>query len=133
VSGPPREGGAPRCGAAFLEERRGALYLRVRAAPGASREGIAGVHGQALKVAVSAPPERGKANRAITRVLAGALGLRPGQVALATGESSRDKTFRIDGLTSERAAAILGALVAAAGEVSRGPPGRPARRKEARR
>jgi uncharacterized protein YggU (UPF0235/DUF167 family) len=62
-------------------------------------------------VAVSAPPERGKANAAIARVLSRALGLRPAQVTLAAGAGSRDKSFRIDGLTFERAAAILGALV----------------------
>jgi uncharacterized protein YggU (UPF0235/DUF167 family) len=71
------------------------------------------VHGNALKVAVSAPPERGKANMAIARVLARALGLRPSQVTLAAGETSRDKRFRIDGLTPGRAAAILLALTGA--------------------
>lgn len=98
-------------GSTCLEERKGALYLRVRAAPGASREGVAGLRGNALRVAVSAPPERGKANKAIARVLARALGIRAGQVTLESGEGSRDKLFRIDGLTLERAAAILGALI----------------------
>jgi uncharacterized protein len=96
-----------------LEERNGVLYLRVRAAPGAAREGVAGLRGNALRVAVSAPPERGKANRAIGSLLARTLRVRAGQVTLQSGEGSRDKVFRIDGLTLERARAILGALIEA--------------------
>lgn len=92
---------------AFLEEQGDALYVRVRAVPGARRSGVVGVysgpHGSALRIAVSAPPERGKANRAICRVLAGLLGLRPSRVSLQSGETSRDKKLRVEGL--ERAEA----------------------------
>jgi uncharacterized protein YggU (UPF0235/DUF167 family) len=63
----------------------------------------AGVAGAALKVAVAAAPEKGKANRAICRVLAEALALRPSQVSLHSGATSRDKKVRVEGLS--RAAA----------------------------
>jgi uncharacterized protein (TIGR00251 family) len=98
-------------GSTCLEERKGILYLRVRATPGAAHEGIAGRRGNALRVAVPAPPERGKANKAIANLLARALHVRAGQVTLQSGEGSRDKLFRIDGLTLERARAILGTLI----------------------
>lgn len=72
--------------------------LPVRAQPGARRNGLIGERAGAVRVAVSAPPEKGKANEAIARVLAEALGLRASQVALIAGETSRDKRFLIEGL-----------------------------------
>lgn len=81
--------------------REGGVLLKVRAAPGASRERVVGVHGDALKVAVAAPPERGKANEAIARVLARAFGVRPAAVTIHSGETSREKWFFIAGLSPE--------------------------------
>ena len=75
--------------------------LRVRAAPGASRDAVGGLHGRALKVSVTAPPERGKANEAVARVLAAALGLRRSRVRIESGETSRDKWFRIEGIGAD--------------------------------
>ncbi len=92
---------------AFLEEKGEALYIKVRAAPGAARNSVVGVHGDALKIAVSAAPERGKANRAICDVLAAALGLRASRVSLHSGETSRDKKVRVDGLSRAAAEARL--------------------------
>ena len=73
--------------------------VRVRAQPGARKNGVTGEHDGALKVAVAAPPDRGKANEAIAAVLAEILGTKPAQVALRSGASSRSKTFLIAGLT----------------------------------
>ena len=72
--------------------------LRVRAAPGATREGIRGVHAGAVKIAVSSPPEKGKANERIREVLATALGLSSRRLVLLSGATSRDKTFRVCGV-----------------------------------
>ncbi len=74
------------------------VLLPVRAAPGASRDAIAGVHGEALKVSVTAAPEKGKANRAIIKVLAKELDLKRSSISLHAGETSRDKRFRIEGV-----------------------------------
>jgi uncharacterized protein (TIGR00251 family) len=98
-----------------LEERDGAVYLKVRAAPGASRDRVAGLHGGRLKVAVSAPPERGKANAALAGVIARALGLRAAQVVLAAGATSRDKVFRLEGLSVSQARERRAPLAAARG------------------
>ena len=97
-----------------LEEHQGWLLLKVKVQPGASRERFAGLHGDALKIAVTAPPERGKANAQVQNLLARALGIRGSQVQLHSGEKSRDKRFRLDGLTLEEARARLAKLLSAA-------------------
>lgn len=84
----------------------GAL-LRVKVSPGARRERILGVHGDALKVAVRAPPEKGRANRAIERLLAEACGRRARDVAVVAGAAARLKTVRFRGVS---AAALRTAL-----------------------
>jgi uncharacterized protein (TIGR00251 family) len=71
--------------------------LAVRAQPGARRTGIIGVYNAALKVAVTAPPEKGKANEAIARVLAEALQMKVSQIGLLSGASSRDKKYLLRG------------------------------------
>lgn len=80
----------------------GDLVLQVAARPGQPRNAVQGVHGQALKVAVAAPPEKGKANDELVRYLAEALGLRRAQLELISGQGSRSKAVRITGV--ERAA-----------------------------
>ncbi|HUM02075.1 MAG TPA: DUF167 domain-containing protein [Thermoanaerobaculia bacterium] len=65
--------------------------LRLRVSAGASRPGLSGVHGGALKLAVAAPPEKGKANRAVVRLVADAFGLGPRDVEIVAGETSPDK------------------------------------------
>jgi len=81
--------------------------LQVWLQPGASREGIAGFHGEALKVSVTAPPEKGKANKALERLLARALSVPASAVAIVAGSLSRSKTVHIEGLSDERLAAWL--------------------------
>jgi hypothetical protein len=71
--------------------------VKVRAAPAAARERVV-PHGDALKVAVRAPPERGQANDAIARLLASRLGLRPSRVSLQSGATARDKWFLVAGI-----------------------------------
>lgn len=86
--------------------------LAVRAQPGARRNGVTGEQAGALKVAVTAPPEDGRANAALAEALREWLGLKRSQVELAGGPTSRNKTFLIRGLTpdelKERVSAKLG-------------------------
>lgn len=72
--------------------------LHVKVVPGASREGVAGWLGERLKIHVRQPPEKGRANAAVARVLATALGIETVTVSLSAGGSSPLKTFEIDGL-----------------------------------
>lgn len=92
-------------------ESSAGLVLPVRAQPGARKNAVAGEHAGALKVCVTAPPEDGKANKAIRDALCKALGLKRQQVELIGGATSRDKRFLIQGITraelSQRLQAIL--------------------------
>lgn len=72
------------------------MPLRVR--PAARRDAVLGPHGEALRVAVSAPPERGKANRAVLELVARALGLPASSLTLVAGETSPDKVVLIAGM-----------------------------------
>src|SRR5215510_1405249 len=72
--------------------------LPVRAQPGARRSGIVGTQNGALKIAVSAPPEKGKANDALHEILCKTLGLKRAQVELLAGPTSRDKRFLLRGV-----------------------------------
>jgi uncharacterized protein (TIGR00251 family) len=79
--------------------------LAVRAQPGARKNAVLGEQAGALKVAVSAPPEEGRANAAIVEVLKDWLGVKRSQVALLTGAANRNKVFLVRGLTAEELAA----------------------------
>lgn len=70
----------------------------VRAQPGARKNSVVGEHGGALKVAVMAPPDGGRANKALLEVLAKALEVKRAQVELISGATSRDKRFLVRGL-----------------------------------
>lgn len=76
----------------------GGSRLRLRVRPSARRSAVEGVHGQVLKVSVSAAPEKGRANEAVERLLAGALELPRSAVTVVAGHASRDKTVEIDEL-----------------------------------
>jgi len=67
-----------------------------------------GEHNGALKVAVTAPPEDGRANQALVETLAEALGLKRSQVELIGGPTGRDKRFLIRGVTKEELQGRLG-------------------------
>jgi uncharacterized protein YggU (UPF0235/DUF167 family) len=75
----------------------GVFSVAVRVRPGAGRTRVGGrydgPHGPALVVAVGAPAVDGKATEAVRKALAEALGVRPGDVALRIGRTSRDKVF----------------------------------------
>ncbi len=73
-----------------------ALVLTLHVQPGASRTEVAGLHGDALKVRLAAPPVDGRANDALLRFLADAFGVPVRQVALIAGETSRRKRVRVD-------------------------------------
>ena len=86
------------------------VILPVRAQPGAKKNAVTGEHDGALKVAVTETPEKGKANKALVRVIADTLGLRKIQVSLVSGETSQRKTFQLSGTTVEAVRATLDAL-----------------------
>jgi uncharacterized protein (TIGR00251 family) len=81
--------------------------LKLRVSPGARRPGFAGRHGDAWKVRVAEPPEDGRANEAVLRLLAETLDVPRGSVALVSGHSSRDKIVKLDGLEQSQTERLL--------------------------
>ena len=77
----------------MIRQRGDDVLVLVKAVPGASRDSIAGAIGDRLKVRVSAPPEGGRANQAICRLVADRLGVRPRQVVIEAGASNAAKTL----------------------------------------
>ena len=92
----------------LLDSHPDGLILPVRAQPGARRNEIRGVQDGALKVCVTASPEKGKANKALVELLAKSLGLKKSQIELISGQTSHQKRFLLRGATREGLLARLG-------------------------
>jgi hypothetical protein len=75
--------------------------LPVRAQPGARKDAILGERAGALRVSVTAAPERGRANEAIVELLSESLGLKRSAIRLIGGEMSRDKRLLIEGVAPD--------------------------------
>jgi uncharacterized protein (TIGR00251 family) len=75
------------------------VKLQVKVVPGSSRDGIAGWLGETLKVRVTAPAERGKANAAVEALIAEALGIAKDCARVVAGHASPRKVVEIDGLS----------------------------------
>ncbi len=84
-----------------------AVLLPVKVVPGASRTRYLGELDGRAKLAVAAPPEKGKANKAVVTYLAEMLGVRKRDVAVVTGLTSSQKVIRIEGVDSD---AVVSAL-----------------------
>ena len=77
------------------------IRLRLHVTPGAREEAITGWRGGSLRVKVRARPERGRANEAALRLLAGHLGLPRASLSIVRGAASREKLVEVDGLSEE--------------------------------
>ncbi len=95
---------------AITEHAEGCV-LPVRAQPGARKAGVLGEQAGALKLAVTAPPEDGRANKALAELLREVLGLKRSQVELVGGATSRDKRFLIRGVPKAELEERVGRLL----------------------
>ena len=84
----------------------GCITLHLHIQPGAKTTGCAGLHGDALKIRLAAPPVDGRANLALLRFLADALKLPPAAIVLKSGHGSRRKVLEVRGATPEAVAAL---------------------------
>src|SRR5438477_13021848 len=100
---------------AAVRDVPGGVELSVFCQPRAARSALIGMHGGALKVKVKAPPVEGRAIRALLELLSGVLAVPRGRLTLVSGEQSRNKRVRVDGVD---AATALGAIMAALGPFS---------------
>jgi uncharacterized protein len=83
------------------------IVINVRVVPRASRNEVAGVQGDALRIRLQAPPVEGKANAALVRFLAECLGVRPGNITILSGEKGRTKRVLVSGTAAERVAGLV--------------------------
>lgn len=83
----------------------------VRVQPRASRNAIVGEMGDALKIALSAPPVEGKANEACIEFVANLLKVPRSSVTIASGETSRNKVVRIAGMRASEVEQRLRAAI----------------------
>ena len=83
--------------------------VRLRVAPGSRETRIVGRHGEAWKVRVDAPPERGRANDRVCELIARVAGVHRSDVQVVTGASSRDKLLAISGVEPAQLARMLDA------------------------
>lgn len=90
-----------------LEPRPEGAHLRVHVKPRASKSRVIGIRGDALDVAVAAPPVDGEANAELVRLLARHFGVAQGRVTVVSGASGRTKVVRLGGLGVEEARTLL--------------------------
>jgi len=77
--------------------------LRIRVSPGARTTELVGRQGEAWKVRVAAPPDRGRANDAVLKLLADRLRVGRDELTLVSGASGKDKVVELHGLTADEA------------------------------
>lgn len=90
-----------------LIESKAGILVAVHVQPGAGTTELVGRHGDALKVRVAAPPTGGRANDAVASLLATTFGLAPGDVELSSGQTSRQKRFRLGDLDLDAAGKLV--------------------------
>ena len=84
-----------------IEPRPRGVRLSVRVQPRASTTAIVGVHGDALKVRLTAPPVDGAANDALVRLLSETFGIPVRAITIVAGSGSRTKVVELDGISEE--------------------------------
>jgi uncharacterized protein len=80
----------------------------LRVQPRASRNAIAGVMGEAVKLALTAPPVDGKANQAVIEFLSDLFGVAKSSIAIVSGEMGRNKRIAVCGRSAEQVRKALG-------------------------
>ena len=83
------------------------VTLRLHIQPGAKKTEIVGMHGEALKIRLAAPPVDGKANACLLAFLAARLGVARSAVSLLSGDASRAKRVHVSGVTEAAAKNLL--------------------------
>jgi len=87
------------------------ISLVIHVQPKSSRTRITGLHGDALKLCITAPPVDGKANATVIQFFAKLFKVPKAAVTIASGETSRDKRLVLVGISLAQAEAILQPLL----------------------
>lgn len=89
-----------------VTQTAGGIRLTIHVQPRAKSPGVGGLHGDALKLRVSAAPVDGAANEAVVKAIATAFGVAPRDVRVVAGASSRRKIVEVDGASVAAAQAL---------------------------
>lgn len=90
-----------------IRESSEGVLLEIKVSPSSGKNMISGVHNGRLKVIVSAPPEKSKANDALIKLLSSVLDIPKGSIEIKRGITSREKTVLIRNLSRETLTGIL--------------------------
>jgi uncharacterized protein (TIGR00251 family) len=90
-----------------VSQRNGGAAFAVRVVPRASRNEIAGLHGEAIRIRLTAPPVEGAANKALTKFLAELLGVSKRDIEIVSGHSGRHKVVWVHDLSPQKVRARL--------------------------
>ena len=91
----------------WFEDKGDYLIINIRAVPQASKDGIQGIMGDALKVRIQAPPVEGKANAHLIKFLSKLWKIPRASIELLSGETGRNKRLRISNPSAKLRAALL--------------------------
>ena len=84
-----------------LEEKDGAVILKVLVQPRASKNEVVGIHGDCLKIRVTSPPVEGKANKRLCEFLSQLIGIGKRHIEIIGGQRARVKQVRVSGSNLE--------------------------------
>jgi len=90
-----------------VRESKDGCTFGVHVVPRSHRDGVVGLYGDALKVRLTAPPVKGRANQALRAFLAERLDVPVGAVEVVSGHTSRHKVVRVAGIAAARVRALL--------------------------
>lgn len=96
-----------------IQERKDGISFTVHVLPRSSKCALAGIQDGAIKLKLTAPPVDGRANEECIEFLAELLGVKKGQLGIISGQKSRNKIVRIEGLTKDTLEADLSVLLQA--------------------
>ena len=85
-----------------FQEKPEGVFFQIKVLPRSSHCEVAGMHGEALKIKITAPPLEGKANDEVVRFLSKHLGVKAVQVSIVHGEHSHIKTIAVYGMTGQQ-------------------------------
>ena len=91
-----------------IREVSGGVVLAVKIVPGSSRSSIGGLLDGMLKVKISAPPEKGKANQCLVKFLAKQLGVKRNAIRIISGQTRPVKHVEVLGISAETLQKKLG-------------------------
>jgi uncharacterized protein len=84
-----------------IQKVEGGVVFSVKVVPASSRTAISGLLDGTVKIKVSAPPEKGKANKCLIDFLAKQLGVKKSAVSIIAGQNNPIKKIRVGGLSAE--------------------------------